>query len=115
MRSTQASGWKFPTEWAYTIENTNQSRIDISYDSTNQSPSTLAGHPQSVKNMSTKMREGSESFEQVAHVAAGEGSPTDRSRFEETLRKCVAAVSIDVQQSVLIDTRKVRTPESLIS
>ena len=36
----------------------------------------------------------------MAHVAAGQGSTTDRGRFEETLRKCAAAVGIDVKQSV---------------
>jgi hypothetical protein len=61
----------------------------------------------------SKMWEGSESFEQVAHVAAGEGSPTDRSRFEETLRKCAATVGIDVQQSVLIVGGSFRDAHSL--
>jgi hypothetical protein len=33
----------FATEWPYTIKNANQSRIDISYDSTNQLPPTTSG------------------------------------------------------------------------
>lgn len=73
----------------------------------------VAGDPQSVSNVSTKMWEGSESFEQVAHIAAGEGSSTDRSRFEETLRKCAAAVGIDVKQSVLIVGGSFRDAHSL--
>jgi len=56
---------------------------------------------------------GSESFEQVEHVAAGEGSPTDRSRFEEALRKCAAAVGIDIKQSVLIVGGSFRDAHSL--
>jgi len=59
------------------------------------------------------MWEGSESFEQVAHVAAGKGSPTDRSRFEETLRRCTATVGIDVKQSVLIVGGSFRDAHSL--
>jgi hypothetical protein len=59
------------------------------------------------------MWEGSESFKQVAHVAAGEGLPIDRSRFEETLRKCVAAASIDVKRSVLIVGASFRDAHSL--
>lgn len=59
------------------------------------------------------MWEGSESFEQVAHVAAGEGSATDRSRFEETLRKCAATVGIDVKQSLLIVGGSFRDAHSL--
>jgi hypothetical protein len=42
----------FATEWPYKIENTNQSRIDISYDSTNQPPPVVAGDLQSVTNIS---------------------------------------------------------------
>lgn len=61
----------------------------------------------------SKMWEGSESFGPVAHIAAGEGSPTDRSRFEETLRKCAAAVGIDVKQSVLIVGGSFRDAHSL--
>jgi SAM-dependent methyltransferase len=59
------------------------------------------------------MWEGSETFEQVAHVAAGEGSPTDRRRFEETLRKCAATVGIDAKQSVLIVGGSFRDAHSL--
>ena len=59
------------------------------------------------------MWEGSESFKHVAHVVAGEGSPTDRSRFEETLRRCVATVGIDVKQSVLIVGGSFRDAHSL--
>jgi hypothetical protein len=36
----------FTTEWPYTIENPNQSRFDISYDSTNQSPALTSSVPQ---------------------------------------------------------------------
>jgi hypothetical protein len=36
----------YTTEWPYTIESANQSRIDISYDSTNQPPPVAAGVPQ---------------------------------------------------------------------
>lgn len=35
----------FATEWPYTIRNPNQSKIDISYDSTNQPPPVLAAAP----------------------------------------------------------------------
>jgi SAM-dependent methyltransferase len=56
---------------------------------------------------------GSESFKQVAHVAAGEGSPTNRSRFEETLRKCVTAVGTDVKRSVLTVGGSFRDAHSL--
>lgn len=37
------SDGNFATEWPYTINNTQQSRIDISYDGTNQPPPTMAG------------------------------------------------------------------------
>ncbi len=37
---------KFPTQWPYTVKNPNQSRIDISYDSTNEAPPTVSGLPQ---------------------------------------------------------------------
>jgi SAM-dependent methyltransferase len=59
------------------------------------------------------MLAGSESFEPVAHVTAGEGSPTDRSRFEQTLRKCVATVGIDLKQSVLVVGGSFRDAHSL--
>ena len=36
----------FTTEWPYRLENANQSRIDISYDSTNQPPPIAVGDPQ---------------------------------------------------------------------
>jgi hypothetical protein len=36
----------FATEWPYTIESANQSRIDISYDSTNRPPPSVAAVPQ---------------------------------------------------------------------
>lgn len=56
---------------------------------------------------------GVESFDQVTDVAAGEGSPTDRSRFEQTLRECVAAVDIDVSHNVLIVGGSYRDAHSL--
>src|SRR5208282_3890354 len=68
---------------------------------------------QELKLGESNMWEGSESFKHVAHVAAGEGSPTDRSRFEETLRKCAATVGIDVKQSVLIVGGSFRDAHSL--
>jgi Pectate lyase superfamily protein len=37
------SDGNFATEWPYTINNTQQSRVDISYDGTNQPPPTVAG------------------------------------------------------------------------
>lgn len=37
------SDGNYATEWPYTITNTQQSKIDISYDSTNQPPPTVAG------------------------------------------------------------------------
>lgn len=37
------SDGNFATEWPYTINNTQQSKIDISYDGTNQPPPTVAG------------------------------------------------------------------------
>jgi hypothetical protein len=36
----------FPTEWSYVLRNTNQSRIDISSDSTNEPPPTVSEVPQ---------------------------------------------------------------------
>lgn len=36
----------FPTEWPYALRSTNQSRIDISSDSTNQPPPTASEVPQ---------------------------------------------------------------------
>lgn len=56
---------------------------------------------------------GVESFDQVADVVAGEGSPTDRSRFERTLRECIATVDIDVGQNVLIVGGSYRDAHSL--
>ena len=43
----------FTTEWPYTIANTNQARIDISYDNTNKPPPTVAGDVVVVNNLST--------------------------------------------------------------
>jgi SAM-dependent methyltransferase len=54
---------------------------------------------------------GSGTLDQV--VTAGEGSPTDRGRFEQTLRKCVARVDIDMSQSVLIVGGSFRDAHSL--
>lgn len=59
------------------------------------------------------MWKGSESFGTVEHVAAGEGSPTDRSTFEETLRTCAAALGIDSKQNVLIVGGSFRDAHSL--
>jgi len=56
---------------------------------------------------------GSGTLDQVAGVTAGEGSPTDRSRFEQTLRKCVAAVDIDLRCRVLIVGGSFRDAHSL--
>jgi len=56
---------------------------------------------------------GVDSLEQVVGVTAGEGSPTDRSRFEQTLRECVATVDIDVRRPVLIVGGSYRDAHSL--
>lgn len=56
---------------------------------------------------------GVDSLDQVVGVTAGEGSPTDRSRFEQTLRNCVAAIHIDVGQHVLIVGGSYRDAHSL--
>lgn len=54
-----------------------------------------------------------DSLQQVVGVTAGEGSPTDRSRFEQTLSNCVAAVDIDVNDRVLIVGGSFRDAHSL--
>lgn len=54
-----------------------------------------------------------EIFEQVAGVAAGEGSPTDRSGFEHTLGTCIAAAQVDVTRNVLIVGGSFRDAHSL--
>ena len=56
---------------------------------------------------------GVDSLEQVVGVTAGEGSPTDRTRFEQTLGKCVATVNIDLKQHVLIVGGSYRDAHSL--
>jgi hypothetical protein len=47
------SDGNFATEWPYTITNTQQSKIDISYDGTNQPPPTVAGDIVVSSNVST--------------------------------------------------------------
>lgn len=56
---------------------------------------------------------GVDTLKQMAEVTAGEGSPTDRSRFEQTLRKCVATTGIDVLEDVLIVGGSFRDVHSL--
>jgi len=56
---------------------------------------------------------GSGTLDQVAGVTAGEGSPTDRRRFERTLRTCVGAVDIDLRHRVLIVGGSFRDVHSL--
>lgn len=46
------SDGNFATEWPYKITNTQQSRIDISYDGTNQPPPTVAGDIVMTNNLS---------------------------------------------------------------